>query len=67
MTVHARIRELRQQLGLDEDELALQAGLSVATIRHIEQGNMQPNGSTLDRLARALRTTAAELGKPEEW
>jgi transcriptional regulator with XRE-family HTH domain len=67
MTTPARIRELRRRLGLDEKALALRTGLSVDTIRQIEEGNMQPSSVTPERVARALGTTAAELSKPDEW
>jgi transcriptional regulator with XRE-family HTH domain len=67
MTTPARIRELRRRLGLDEKDLALRSGLSVDTIRQIEEGNMQPSAITLRSLAGALGTTAAELAKPDEW
>jgi transcriptional regulator with XRE-family HTH domain len=67
MTIHTRIRELRQHLGIDQRELARRAGLSVATIQQIEEGNMQPSATTLARMARVLGTTAAELTEPDEW
>ena len=51
-----RLRELRRQRGLSQEELADQAGISVTTVARLEQG--QPNapcrGRTLGRLARAL-------------
>jgi len=67
VTVSARIRDLRLGLGPDEGALALRSGLSVDTIRQIEEGNMQPSSVTLERVARALGTTAAELSKPDTW
>jgi transcriptional regulator with XRE-family HTH domain len=50
----ARVRAIRQMLGLSSAELALQAGLSVGVISQIERGQANPSLRTLDRLRLAL-------------
>jgi transcriptional regulator with XRE-family HTH domain len=50
-----RLRQLRRQRGLSQEELAAQAGLSVATVARLERQASAPcRGRTLGRLARAL-------------
>jgi transcriptional regulator with XRE-family HTH domain len=50
-----RLRQLRRQCGLSQEELAAQAGLSVATVARLERQASAPfRGRTLGRLARAL-------------
>jgi len=50
-----RLRQLRRQHGLSQEELADQAGLSVATVARLERQASAPcRGRTLGRLARAL-------------
>jgi transcriptional regulator with XRE-family HTH domain len=50
----ARVRAIRQRLGLSSAELALQAGLSVGVISQIERGQANPSLRTLERLRLAL-------------
>jgi transcriptional regulator with XRE-family HTH domain len=50
----ARVRAIRQMLGLSSAELALQAGLSVGVISQIERGQANASLRTLDRLRLAL-------------
>ena len=50
-----RLRHLRRQCGLSQEELATQAGLSVATVARLERQASAPcRDRTLGRLARAL-------------
>ena len=50
-----RLRELRRQHGLSQEELADQAGISVTTVGRLERRLNAPcRGRTLARLARAL-------------
>ncbi len=51
----ARVRAMRQTLGLSSAELALQAGLSVGVISQIERGQANPSLRTLERLRLALK------------
>ena len=50
-----RLRQLRRQRGLSQEELAGQAGVSLTTIARLERQASAPcRGRTLGRLARAL-------------
>jgi DNA-binding XRE family transcriptional regulator len=50
-----RLRQLRRQRGLSQEELAGQAGMSLTTIARLErQASASCRGRTLSRLARAL-------------
>jgi len=63
----ARLQRARKQRGLTQDALAEEAGLGVATLRRIEDGNDGKLGSWL-RLLKALdRTAAIDALLPEEW
>jgi transcriptional regulator with XRE-family HTH domain len=46
-----RLRQLRRQRGLSQEELADRAGVSVTTVGRLER---RPNAPCLGRLARAL-------------
>jgi len=59
--VRARLREVRRRRGLTQEKLCELARVSVDAITRIERGARQPSLDTLDRLARALRTTVADL------
>ena len=52
--VGKRIRAYRERLGLSEDDLARNAGLDVAMIRDIEEGEVYPAINVLVKVARAL-------------
>lgn len=55
-----RVRRLRDSLGLSQKGLALEAGLGEATVVRIE-GGQGARGSTIEALARALKTSQAYL------
>ncbi len=52
--VRRRIREVRQERGLTQEELCERAGISVDAISRIEGGSRVPTLATLDRIATAL-------------
>jgi transcriptional regulator with XRE-family HTH domain len=56
-----RVRELRQKRGLTTYELAKRSGILRPNISRVESGKHVPNVDTLDRLARALRVSLADL------
>jgi transcriptional regulator with XRE-family HTH domain len=57
-----RLKQLREAAGYSQEELAKAADLSSALVRHLEQGlRRNPTMTTLQRLARALNITAADL------
>jgi transcriptional regulator with XRE-family HTH domain len=59
-SVGSRIRQLRQDQGLSQEQLAVKAGLYSRTIRRIEQGEDFTFGS-LTAIAVALDLPLAEL------
>ncbi|MTI86893.1 MAG: helix-turn-helix domain-containing protein [Balneolaceae bacterium] len=56
-----RLKELRKRKGFTQEELAEKAELSLRTIQRIENGESDPRGETLRRLASALETSPEEL------
>ncbi|TMI73181.1 MAG: helix-turn-helix transcriptional regulator [Bacillati bacterium ANGP1] len=56
-----RVRELRQRKGLTTYELAKRSGILRPNISRIESGRHVPSVETLDRLARALGVSPADL------
>lgn len=57
-----RVRALREQSLMTQEELAAQAGVSVGTVRGVETGRIRrPRSGTMRLLARALRLTECEL------
>ena len=60
-TMGARLREVRKRWGLTQRELATRTGLGLATIRRIEQGQMEPRMATTRRLAGVLKVEEAWL------
>jgi transcriptional regulator with XRE-family HTH domain len=57
------LARLRRDAGLTQERLADSAGLSVRAISSLECGVRHPRRFTLDRLAAALRLTAAQRGE----
>lgn len=56
------LRAARAKAGLTQERLASESGVSLATIRNLEQGHRgDPRLSTLTALARALGLTISEL------
>lgn len=56
-----RIKELRNQKGISQEFLAEESGLSLRTIQRIENGETNPTGESLKRLANALNVNPDEL------
>ena len=56
-----RIKELRSRRGYSQEELAERSGLSLRTIQRIENGETEPRGDSLTRLAAAFDVTVDEL------
>lgn len=59
--IAARLRELREEAGLTQAELARSAGLVRGTLRNWEQGRGEPDFSGLESLAKALGIDAASF------
>ncbi len=56
-----RVKDLRNRRGISQELLAENSGLSLRTIQRIENGETEPRGDTLKRLAIALDVTPDEL------
>lgn len=56
-----RVKELRNKIGLSQELLAEESGLSLRTIQRIENDETFPRGDTLKRLAIALKTSPDEI------
>src|SRR5690606_421847 len=56
-----RIKELRTQKGITQEELADLSGLSLRTIQRIENNETVPRGDSLKRLAIALNTSPDDI------
>lgn len=61
LDLQPRIRELREHLGMTQQELAKKAGLSRKTIWSLETGNTLPNLAVLLAIAVILGVTWAAL------
>ena len=56
-----RIREFRNERGLNQNELAARARISARQLSDIENGKCDTRTGTLSRIAQALGTTKAYL------
>ena len=56
-----RVRVLRKQADLSQEELAARAGISVDFLGLIERGINAPSFETLEKLAEALEVPVGEL------
>ncbi len=60
-TVAENVRRARRAAGLSQEELALEADVDRTYISQVERGKRNITVVVLSRLARAMRTTAADL------
>lgn len=58
-----RLKDLRTQRALTQQELADKAGIGKNTVNRIERNDAEPHMSTLRKLARALDVDPAKLVK----
>lgn len=56
-----RIVEYRKGKGMAQEDLALRAGISTATLSHIENGNRKPHIDTIGKIAWVLGVTMDDL------
>jgi len=56
-----RIKELRNRKGFSQEELSEKSGLSLRTIQRIENGETEPRGDSLKRLALSFNVTPDEI------
>jgi transcriptional regulator with XRE-family HTH domain len=66
--IKEHLKEVREFLGLSQEELAARAGLMPSAISHIEGGRREPNLKTLTKLTNALGVSSDRLlfGKKNE-
>ena len=55
------IRKVRKEKGLTQEQLAYEAELNRAYIGYIERGERNPSVDTLNKIAKALKTSLKEL------
>jgi len=60
-SIGIRLRAARQRAGFTQEGLAEASGCGLATIRRIEQGDMEPRADTARRLAKDLTIRAGWL------
>jgi XRE family transcriptional regulator, regulator of sulfur utilization len=60
------IRQLRDERGLRQQELANAADMNVTAISHIERGRANPAWGTVKRIAAALGVTVSEVAARAE-
>ncbi len=56
-----RVKDLRNRKGFSQEELAENTGLSLRTIQRIENGETEPRGDSLKRLANAFNVSPDEI------
>ena len=61
-----RIKEMREQTGLSQSRLARMVGVAEPSLCQVERGQRAPWPKLRRTLARALKTTQAELVPAEE-
>ena len=59
--IKMRIREIRQQKGMLQKELAAKLGIAANTLSQYETGNREPDIETTKKIAAALNVTLDEL------
>lgn len=57
------IRTRREEIGMSQTDLGLEVSLKQSWISHIELGRGNPGYGTVDRIARALGWSMAQLSK----
>ena len=63
MKMAMRLKELRGKRGLSQAALAGKAGISRTYLARLETARQDPTLSTLEKLAKALKVSLAELVK----
>ena len=61
MNVGERIRQLRENLGLSNRQLAKKAGLSQPVMNRIENGNRKADIETIEKICDALEITLTDF------
>lgn len=58
-----RVRQLRRERLLTQEELSERSGVGVTSIIRVERGQVEPRFSTIRKLAKALEADPTELVK----
>lgn len=58
------VRQLREEQGLTQFELAAKAGVSLSSVVNIEASRQEPRVSLADKIARALGLSVADIAWP---
>jgi transcriptional regulator with XRE-family HTH domain len=66
MAFRDRLRALRLAAGLTQEGLARLAGISTSALSKLEQQDMDPSWSTVQRLAKALNVPVADFIDQDE-
>ncbi len=66
VTFGARLRSLRSEMGLSQEEVAHRAGIHVTYLSGIERGRRNPSLKNIRRIALALGVPVRELFSMEE-
>lgn len=61
MQIGRRLKSLREQKGLTQEELAARAGAGISHLSRVENGRVAPTLGTLRKLAAALECDVADL------
>jgi transcriptional regulator with XRE-family HTH domain len=56
-----KLRSIREECGLTQEELAYSAGISFTTLNRIEQGHVNPSLATIYAIAEALGISPKDL------
>ncbi len=56
-----KVKALRKKIGLSQEMLAENSGLSLRTIQRVENGENEPTGNSLMKIANALKVSQDEL------
>jgi transcriptional regulator with XRE-family HTH domain len=67
VAVGARVRMIRETLGLSQDDLAKRVGMERTSVTNVEIGRQRLLLQTVERFARALGTTPKHLMKGVWW
>jgi len=59
--IAARVKEWRGRRGMSQEQLAQKAGLSRGFLSRLEVARQNPNLSTLEKIAKALKVDLAKL------
>lgn len=56
-----KLRQLRQERGITQSRLAEQAGINANYYAKIERGEVKPAPEAYEKIAKALKVTAADI------